>query len=588
MPARHIRQITSRWLAAVICGLALLLAAAGSLSAKEQRLRKFDAEITVLPDSTVDVTENITFQFVGGPWHGIYREIPVEYSGPGGLNYSLFLSVKSITEDGTKLRYESSRERQYLKLKIYIPNADNSTHTIAIEYTVSDALRFFEDHDEFYWNVTGDEWTLPIQSASAHIVLPDAATNIRTNVFTGRYRSTEQNAVAEVNGTGVDVHTTAPLGMREGLTVAVAFDKGAVKEPTAFSRFLLYLRSNWALAVPILVFGLMFWLWWTKGRDPRLRPIAAQYEPPDKLSPGEVGTLVDNSADMRDITASIVDLAVRGYLVIEEKNEEHLLGLTHSKAYLFHLKKSRAEWSALKAHEQELLDGIFDQGTAGETVTLDQLHNQFYRYIPTIKSKIFGTLVSDGYYARRPDSVRSAYIGFGIVAGIILAAGGLSLANHMGMSPLPFIVAGVLSAAIICGFGWFMPAHTLAGARALEGVLGFEDFLKHVEADRFNRTIKTPEMFEKFLPFAMALGVEKNWSKAFQGIYTQPPQWYQGGSYGPSFYPYIFVNNLNAMSVQAGSVMTSAPRSSGGSGFGGSGGGGFSGGGFGGGGGGGF
>jgi uncharacterized membrane protein len=93
-------------------------------------------------------------------------------------------------------------------------------------------------------------------------------------------------------------------------------------------------------------------------------------------------------------------------------------------------------------------------------------------------------------------------------------------------------------------------------------------------------------MFEKFLPYAMALGVEKNWSKAFQGIYTQPPQWYQGGSYGPSFYPYMFVNNLNAMSVQAGSVMTSAPRSSGGSGFGdGGGGGGFSGGGFGGGGG---
>jgi uncharacterized membrane protein len=127
-----------------------------------------------------------------------------------------------------------------------------------------------------------------------------------------------------------------------------------------------------------------------------------------------------------------------------------------------------------------------------------------------------------------------------------------------------------------------MPARTQSGARALEQVLGFEDFLNHVEADRFNRMIKTPEMFEKFLPFAMALGVEKNWSKAFQNIYTQPPQWYQG-NYGPGFYPYLFVNNLNAMSLQAGSVLSSAPRSSGGSGF--AGGGGFSGGGFGGGGG---
>ena len=168
--------------------------------------------------------------------------------------------------------------------------------------------------------------------------------------------------------------------------------------------------------------------------------------------------------------------------------------------------------------------------------------------------------------------------------------GAMPVAAFLGMAPFPFILAGILTGAIICVFGWFMPARTATGARTLEGVLGFEDFLAHVESDRFNRMIKTPEMFEKFLPFAMALGVERNWSKAFQNIYTQPPSWYQGGSFGSSFYPYMFVNNLNTMSSAASSVMTSAPRSSGGSGFGdgGSGGGGSSGGGFGGGGGGGF
>ena len=579
----HSRHTPYRWLAALLCGLAFSFFLDGPACAKEQHVRQFADEIVVSPDGKVSVQENITFQFIGGPWHGIYREIPIEYSGPGGLNYSLFLDIQSVEENGAKLRYEKSRDRQYLKLKIYIPDADNSTHTISIVYTVSDALRFFDDHDEFYWNVTGDESTLPIESASAQITFPGGTSDIRTNVFTGGYRSTAHNAVAEVNGTAVEVHTTVPLGIREGLTIAVAFDKGAVQEPTAFSRFMLYLRSNWAFGVPIAAFVLMFWLWWTRGRDPRLRPIVAQYEPPDKLSPGEVGTLIDNSADMRDITASIVDLAVRGYVVIEEKQQDHLLGLTHSKTYIFHLKKSRAEWMSLKPHEQELLDGLFAGGNAGNTVTLDELHNKFFRNIPVIKSKIFGALVEDGYYTRRPDSVRSAYIGFGVVAGVILIWGGLAIANKLGMAPLPFIVAGALSAAIICGFGWFMPAHTLTGTRAVEGILGFEDFLKHVEADRFNRTIKTPEMFEKFLPFAMALGVEKNWSKAFQGIYTQPPQWYQGGSFGPAFYPYMFVGNLNAMSVQTGSVLASAPRSSGGSGFGGGGGGGFSGGGFGGG-----
>jgi len=575
-----------------LCLLAILFLASFSFasptSAKDRHLKKFFSEIVVMPNGSVDVTENITFQFVGGPWHGINRYIPIEYSGPRGLNYTLFLDVTDITDDtGAKLRFETSRERHYLNLKILIPNADDSTRTISIHYSVSDALKFFDDHDEFYWNVTGDEWSIPIQSAGAHIVFPDGTSNLRAKAFTGAYRSSAHDAVVDISGTGVDVETRDPLPIHEGLTIAVAFDKGVIREPSALSRLFRLLRSNWPLFIPIVAFFAMFWWWWTRGRDPRLRPIAAQYQPPDNLSPGEVGTLIDNSVDMRDITASIVDLAVRGFLVIEEAKQDHLLGFTHSKSYVFHLKKSRAEWSSLKPHEQELLDGIFSAGNAGDAVPLDALHNTFYANIPGIKNQIFASLVGDGYYAQRPDSVRSGYILFGIVIGFLLVAGGIWIANHSGMQPLPFVVAGLLTGAIICGFGWFMPARTQAGARALEGALGFEDFLAHVESDRFNRTIKTPEMFEKFLPFAMALGVEKNWSKAFQGIYTQPPQWYQG-SYGPSFYPYMFANDLGSMSSMASDVMTSAPRSAEGSAFssdGGGGGGGFSGGGFGGGGG---
>jgi uncharacterized membrane protein YgcG len=569
---------------------ALLFPSASAYVTRELRIENFHSEVIVMPDSSVDVTETIQAHFLGGPWHGLYRSIPVEYVTPQGFNYSLFLSVKRISDaSGRSLKFDTSRERHYRKLKIYIPDADNSVQTISIEYTVSDALRFFDDHDELYWNVTGDEWDIPIQSASARIILPEGTTNIRANPFTGAYRSRAQDADVEIAGNGVEVRTREPLRLHEGLTIAVAFDKGFVHEPTPFDKVSLFLRGNWPLVLPIVTFLVMFYVWWTRGRDPRLRPIAAQYEPPDQLSPGEAGTLVDESADMRDITASIVDLAVRGYITIEEHQKESMLGLMHHKDYNFIARKNRSEWSKLKPHEQVLLGGLFSSGTVGETVSMSSLENHFYTNLPDIKNRIFESLVTHGYYKRRPDAVRSAYIGMGVVVGLIVVVGGAALASRLGMAPLPFIIAGILTGAIVCGFGWFMPAHTEQGTRALEGVLGFEDFLVHVESDRFNKMIKTPEMFEKFLPFAMALGVEKNWSKAFQGILKEPPEWYRGSSYGPGFYPLYFVNDLNYMSTHASSAMSSAPRSSGGSGFSGGGGdGGFSGGGFGGGGGGGF
>jgi len=157
--------------AALLCFLWL-----SSAHAKELRIEKFDAQIAVLPNSSVHVTESITVNFIGAPWHGLYREIPVEYVTPQGMNYSLLLNVERVTNGAHRpLKYDSSRERHYRKLKIYVDNADNSVQTIIIEYTVSDAVRFFEDHDEFYWNVTGDGWTVPINSASASISLPAAA-----------------------------------------------------------------------------------------------------------------------------------------------------------------------------------------------------------------------------------------------------------------------------------------------------------------------------------------------------------------------------------------------------------------------------
>src|SRR3984893_1029684 len=173
------------------------------------------------------------------------------------------------------------------------------------------------------------------------------------------------------------------------------------------------------------------------------------------MTPAEAGALVDEDAAMRDITATIVDLAVRGYIVIEEKEKSEMLGLVHNKEYVFHLKKGLREWTGLKAHELALLAGIFSNG-AQTDVNLSSLQNEFYKNLPGIKHNIFDALMQHGYFQHRPDYVRSGYVAGGVVAGALLAAAGISLSQKMGMAPAPFLVAAILSAGIIAGFGWFM------------------------------------------------------------------------------------------------------------------------------------
>ncbi|HKQ88565.1 MAG TPA: DUF2207 domain-containing protein [Candidatus Acidoferrales bacterium] len=592
---------------------------AAAAQARTLTIQSFDEHVDVAKDGTIDVTESIEVHFTGS-WNGIYRKIPVKYTTPAGFGYTLFLQPTGITDDaGNSLKYQQTDTGRYTEFKIWVPNAEDATRTVVIRYRVLDAINFsFSDHDEFYWNVTGDEWDYPIQSASAHIVLPEGVSGLRAIAYTGIYGSRAQNAEVAINGNRVDIQTNGDLGFHEGLTAVVGFDKGFVFPPSAATKIWMFLRSNWPLFLPIITLGIMIWIWWTRGRDPRRNPIAVQYEPPDKLTPGECGTLVDNSVDMRDITATLVDLAVKGYISIEQRQQDGLIHFGHHNNYIFHLKKQPSEWSVLRPHETAMLAGMFFSGPAAlagfagrafarniatlvanatgqdiessglqDSVSLADMQNHFYVNLPSIRSSIMNALVSDGYYTHSPDSVRQGYIFAGIIIGFLIVAGSNFLSGATQSSKLAWIIAGIAVGAIICAFGWFMPAHTEEGERALEKVLGFEDFLGRVEGDKIERMVKTPDLFEKYLAYAMALRVDKKWVQQFSGIAMQPPSWFQG-SYGPGFAPYLLVNDLNMMSMQAGTAMASAPRSSGGMGGSGFGGGGGSGGGFGGGGGGGF
>jgi len=564
-----------------LLALGLLLLPRPAWAQRSLAIKRFDATIVVNRDGAVDVTESITAAFTGA-WNGIYRTVPVGYRTPQGFSWTLRLTLLGATDDqGRALRVESSRERHYIKYKIWVPGAEDATRTVVLRYRAANGLRFFEDHDELYWNITGDEWDVPIEAASARIELPAAAAGVRATAFNGPYGSTARDAQVTTSGTTLGVVMPKPLGFREGLTAVVGWNKGAVVEPTQVERAAGFLASNWPLAIPLAVFLGMFGLWYRVGRDPAGLPVTVQYEPPAGLTPAEAGTLMDASVDMRDITATMVDLAVRGYLKIEEREEDVFLGLWKRREYVFHRTEPRGDAKALEPHEQEVLDGIFDEDL--REVRLSDLENSFYKCLPGIRSGVFDRLIQRGLYRSRPDKVKGRWVGLALLLGVILTALGTTVGAGSSISMVAVFVAAGLSALIVALFGLIMPARTVLGARQRERILGFEEFLQRVESDRFERVIKTPEMFERFLPYAMAFGVERGWARAFQDVYRQPPTWYVGTN-PMSFNAGTFSGRLSELSTRAGSAMSSSPRSSGGSGFSG----GSSGGGSGGGGGGGF
>src|SRR6202050_4214623 len=188
----------------LVAFLLLAFFAAMPAIARTLEFKHFDAQIQVHPDGTIDVTEVMEAQFTGA-WHGIYRTIPVEYTNDAGLNYTLLLDQISATDsEGQTLKLEQNREGRNIKFKIYVPAAEDATRTIVLHYRVLDALRFFQDHDELYWNVTGNEWENPIDLVTAHIELPAGVTGLHAIAYTGVTASGPEDARGEIQGDGVE------------------------------------------------------------------------------------------------------------------------------------------------------------------------------------------------------------------------------------------------------------------------------------------------------------------------------------------------------------------------------------------------
>ncbi len=542
-----------------------------SFPVRAEEIKKFTSNVVVNKNGIVNIEETIVYDFGGLQRHGIFRNIPFIKTNADGKKYQLELTNFSVVgENNLPYQFTQSKVDKNLQLKIGDPDKTISgVHTYIIRYQAAGAITYFSEHDELYWNITGNDWLVPISSVEAKIILPEGISQelIKGICFTGSYGSTRSDCQISQQLNEITFTTINRLQPKEGLTAVVKFPINVVAhlEPKPFVSFwdtpfgklaslvIGLLVIFWYIFLPIYI----IYRWFKYGRDPKVIDVGevrAWYDPPKTpdgkrfLTPAEVGVLGDETVDLKDISATIVDLARRGCLRIEERKKGDF--------YLIKDNQNQSD-DYLIVFEKLLLEKFF-----GNKNEIRLKNKQLYNEVEEVKKSLYEQVVNNGLFPKNPQSIRNRYY---ILAFIALFTGNLFLS----------IVAFI--------FGRSMPRKTIEGVKAKNIAFSLRNFLKSQERQLTFQADKQM-MFERLLPYAIVFGVEKIWAKRFENLGIKQPDWYQGYSV-TYFNSSSFVNSLNSSMSSFRSAATPTRSSSGfSSGF--SSGGGFSGGGGGGGGGG--
>ncbi len=546
----------------------------------DERILSYHSNVIIHADGSLVVTETIRVRAEGeNIRRGIYRDFPTAYKDRYGNHYRVTFNVMEVRRDG---RSEAFRSQQQANgVRVYIGSSDHmltqGEYEYRLRYRTTRQLGFYQDYDELYWNVTGNGWMFPIDHASASIELPDAveADALRTAFYTGVQGSDGQDArVQYINARTVGFQTTRVLLPREGLTVVAAFPKGVVKPPTDRERLGYFLDDNGAALV--LLIGLLtnlswyFWAWNRFGRDPRKGVIIPRFKPPTGLTPAGCSYIRKMAFGKQTFAAAIISLGVKGYLEIHEEDDQFTLR-----------KKQQPDGGQASKGERAVLDELFTEG--GEI----ELIQENYQYFSQAHSVLKKALKAEHLGRLFNLNLRFALPALAISLVTIPVA-----AQFNGGAPM-WIVFIVLTITLHLVFVFLLRAPTPAGRKIMDDIEGFRMYLDTAEQDRLERMQSpqlTPAIFETFLPFAFALGVENSWCTRFSREFPEnmatsggyQPGWYVGSYSGVTALGHSG-DNFSSSFASAISSASSPPGSSSGSG-----GGGFSGGGGGGGGGGGW
>ncbi|MDE3194422.1 MAG: DUF2207 domain-containing protein [Chloroflexota bacterium] len=562
-------RLAARLVVAVLLAAVAVVIGAPARAATDEgwKVDSFAAQYVVRADGVLAVVETVDVDFGAQQKHGIFRNIPVRYRYDDSRDRVYDVAVRSVTApSGTSWHYETSTQGADLVIKI--GDADRTVtgkQSYRIAYEVRGALNGFSDHDELFWNVNG-EWPARTLAATAHVQIERAAPT-SVACYQGPLGSKETCSAA-IAGGGADMRTTRLLAPGEQMTVVASFPKGAVPEPRPILEARAREFTQWWDVTPatlgasllVLVIGLALALrsWLVAGRDPRgPETIVPEYEPPEKLRPAEVGLLVDESADTKDLTATIVQLAVRGYLHIEEVADRGLFG-----GHDWTLTRLKPADATLALYERRLFEGLF---ASGDDVKLSDLKGTFHVVLHHAERDLYAASVSSGWFPRDPERVRWmwAAIAVGVIALGAAAAALLGSAVGAGLVGAAVAAVGLVLLALVRA----MPRRTAKGRDLLWHIRGFRRYMETAETER-QRFAERENIFVAYLPYAIVFGLVSKWAAAFKDIDVQRAT--QGWYAGPNMLSVAaFSSGLSSFSGSLGTAISSTPASSGASGFGG-------------------
>jgi uncharacterized membrane protein YgcG len=546
--------------AAKLIFIFFLFAGLAILPVKAEVIKEFRSDINIEADGSVLVQESITIDFENAERHGILRQIPISVTRKR-VPYTVDLKPISITDANDKpLQYRETRDSSEIDFKIGQPDVlVTGTQVYKIKYKVRRVINWIDGRPEFYWNATGDQWRFEIEHTDVS-VKPPSIVPVGMSRFTSFYGPPGSKIIAggkySKEGDAI-LFKCKSLPPGQGLTVAVSMPESTLLEPTHGEELLWWLRDWWqAVVIPICVVAAMFALWVTGGRDvDGDKAIAVEWNPPKELTPAEVGTLIDERCDIRDITSTLIDLAVKGHLKIKEIKTESLFFLSN-KDYEFEKTDPPTGAAPLLAHERLFLSALFPGLDAGTVSTLSSLRGAFYPALAPIRDAIYEGLMAKNLFRHNPEKIRTIYWA---VAGLLLF-----LAFCFFAYSLP-TAAGFFAGSIIVGlFVRAMPSRTAKGSALTRESLGFGRFVKKAEKERIRvLASEDPTIFGRVLPYAMVLGAADQWAQAFKELSIEPPGWYVSSGNYPTYTSTVFMNDLGSSLRSMEQTFSTAPASAG-------------------------